>query len=288
MVKAAARSGTQDWKRLPTEAREQLLGLLQLRATLGVFEKLTPLELARRCGLEPDPWQADLLNSTERQVILLCARQSGKSTLTALLGLHQALYTAGSLVLVLAPSQRQSGETYRKVRHAYGQLAGAPEATQESSLKLELANGSRIQVLPGKEQNVRGFSGVSLLIIDEAARVDDSLYQALRPMLAVSGGRIILLSTPFGSRGFYHKEWTEGEGWQRFKVTASECPRISPEWLEKEKQRIGSWWFSQEYLCEFCDSVDQIFSTRDIDAAIDQEIKPLWPVTNSGMRRIAS
>jgi Terminase large subunit, T4likevirus-type, N-terminal len=266
----------QDWKRLPTEAREQLLALLESRSALGTFERLSAVELAQRTGLDPDPWQRDLLNSTERQVILLCSRQSGKSTLTALLGLHQALYTPGSLVLILAPSQRQSMETYRKVRDAYSQLPGAPEPTQESSLKLELENRSRIQVLPGKEGNVRGFSGVSLLIVDEAARVEDGLYMALRPMLAVSGGRIVLLSTPFGSRGFFHKEWAEGDGWRRFKVTASECPRISPEWLEKERARIGSWWFSQEYECTFNDNVDQVFSTRDIDGAISTEVKPLW------------
>lgn len=46
----------------------------------------------------------------------------------------------------------------------------------ESALRLELQNGSRIISLPGKEQTVRGFSGVRLLAIDEAARVPDELY----------------------------------------------------------------------------------------------------------------
>jgi hypothetical protein len=52
------------------------------------------------------------------------------------------------------------------------------------------------------EATIRGFSGVAPLIVDEASRVSDELYQAIRPMLAASGGEILLLSTPFGKRGF--------------------------------------------------------------------------------------
>jgi hypothetical protein len=219
----------------------------------------------------------DLLQSDDRQVILNCSRQSGKSTVSALIALHQTCYVADSLSLVLAPSQRQSMETFRKIHDFYNDLSGVPEVTQESTLKLELANDSRVMVLPGKEANVRGFSGVSLLIVDEAARVDDALYNAIRPMLAVSQGRIILLSTPFGSRGFFWQEWTEGgDDWRRVKITAYQCSRISAKWLEKEKARIGSWWFEQEYECIFKDATDQIFATFDILQAFDKEVKPLW------------
>src|SRR6266496_3392149 len=242
-----------DWKKLPQEVRESFLQALQQRASAITGERLSPIELALACGFaELDSWQADLLNSHDRQVILNCSRQSGKSTTSALIALHAALFTTNSLVLVLAPSQRQSQELYRKIRDGYNQLADVAELTAESALRLEFANGSRVQVLPGKEATVRGFSGVSLLLIDEAARVPDELYQSVRPMMAVSQGRIILLSTPFGSRGFFWQEWCEGgDDWRRVKITADQCPRIPAEWLEKEKQRIGDWWYSQEYQCSF-------------------------------------
>lgn len=268
---------TNDWKRLPTEVREAFLVALQQRASAVSSEKLSLVELSLRLGVTPDPWQRDLFESDDRQVILNCSRQSGKSTSTAIIALHQTCYTPDSLSLVLAPSQRQSMETYRKIRDFYNELTDVPEVMQESSLKLELANNSRVMVLPGKESNVRGFSGVSLLVVDESARVDDQLYQAIRPMLAVSGGRIILLSTPFGSRGFFWQEWTEGgPDWKRVEVDATQCPRIDPEWLAKEKARIGSWYFDQEYMCKFCDSVDQIFASDDIFRAVTNEVKPLW------------
>ena len=240
--------------------------------------------LAARVGITPDAWQSVVLRSTERQVALLCSRQAGKSTVTSLLALHEALHRPGALILLLSPSLRQSQELFLKVKQAYGALTGeAVQAREESALRMNFSNEARIVALPGKEATIRGFSGVDLLIIDEASRVSDELYQAVRPMLAVSGGRIVLLTTPFGKRGFFHHEWTEGANeWQRVKITAHACPRISPEWLEAERARIGDWWFRQEYLCEFVESTDQVFSYDDIQRALDPSVLPLWGVTTDG------
>jgi hypothetical protein len=211
-------------------------------------------------------------------MILLCSRQAGKSTVSSLLALHQAMYRKNSLTLVLSPSLRQSQELFRKIKDSYNALAPPNVAArQESALGMEFGNGSRVVALPGKEATIRGFSGVSLLIVDEAARVPDELYQAVRPMLAVSGGRIALLSTPFGKRGFFFTEWTEGgTDWYRVRVTAQEFPRISPEWLENERQQIGDWWYRQEYFCEFVETSDQVFSYDDISAALANDLKPLF------------
>src|SRR5215207_6984475 len=159
---------------------------------------------AKRLGLKPDPWQEDLLRSTSDRVLLNCCRQSGKSTMTGIIALHRAIYHPGSLILCLAPALRQSQELFGKIVGFYREL-GRPVASQgERKLSLELENGSRIVTLPGSEKTVRGFSGVDLLIVDEAARVADELYYAVRPMLAVSGGRLLMLSTPFGKRGVFY------------------------------------------------------------------------------------
>jgi hypothetical protein len=242
------------------------------------LEKTDTALMANRAGLVPDDWQADLLRSDARQVILLCSRQSGKSTVSSILALHEAVYKPNSLILLLSPSLRQSQELFRKLKDAYNALESPlmPRTAQESALTLEFDNGSRIVALPGKEATIRGFSGVSLLVVDEASRVPDELYQAIRPMLAVSGGRIVLLSTPFGKRGFFHSEWTKGSGWRKVKITADQCPRIDKQWLERERQMIGDWWYLQEYFCEFVETNDQVFSYDDIQAALDSSIKPLF------------
>ena len=143
-------------------------------------------------------------------------------------------------------------------------------------MRIEFANGSRVVSLPGDEGTIRGFSGVSLLIIDEAARVDDNLYRAVRPMLAVSRGRLVALSTPFGQRGWFFDAWQSSEEWERVRVTADECPRITPEFLAAERRTLGERWYRQEYLCSFEDTIDAVFSAEDIQAALSNDVKPLF------------
>lgn len=238
---------------------------------------LDPAALFRAAVGAPDDWQTAMLRLPARQLILNCSRQSGKSTTTAVLALHSALYHPGALILILAPSQRQAVELYRKVK-GFAAAMGVPSQAVErqTGLTLELAGGARIVALPGKEQTIRGFSAVSLLIVDEAARVPDDLYHAIRPMLAVSQGRIALLSTPFGQRGFFYEAWRSSADWQRFEVPASACPRIDPAFLAAERQALGDWWYRQEYECRFSDTNDQIFSTLDIQAAVAPDLAPAF------------
>jgi hypothetical protein len=216
-------------------------------------------------GLDPDPWQLRLLRSEADGVILNCCRQSGKSTMAALVALHKALTCPGSLVLVLAPSERQAKELFDKVAALHRTLGHPVPAESYRKLGMELANRSRIEALPGSEKTIRGFSGVDLLILDKAARVDDALYFAVRPMLAVSGGALMMLSTPYGKRGAFFEEWTNGTGWERYEVSAQECPRISSEFLEEERAALPSWVYRQEYECSFEETEDQVFTTDMIE-----------------------
>ncbi|MSU76662.1 MAG: hypothetical protein EXS16_01065 [Gemmataceae bacterium] len=208
---------------------------------------LDPTLILRAQSMTPDPWQRELLLSREPYVLLNCARQTGKSTTVAALALHQLLNTPGSLVLVVAPSERQSHELFRKVVHANLAL-GQPIPSQRcNQSELELANGSRLVALPGREETIRSFSGVSLLILDEASRVPDDLYRSVRPMLAVSQGRLLALSTPFGQRGWFYDEWIGPGPWRRVHVPWSMCPRILPEFIAEETRALGQAWVDQEY-----------------------------------------
>ena len=166
--------------------------------TTDLAMALDPARLMQACGLPPDPWQRDVLRSAAPRQLLLCCRQSGKSSTCACLALHRALYEPGALILLLSPSLRQSQELFRKVQSAYRVLGHPTPLQTESALRFEMGNGSRIIALPGTEPTVRGYSGVDLLVIDEASRVLDELYYSVRPMLAVSGGALVALSTPFG------------------------------------------------------------------------------------------
>jgi len=234
---------------------------------------LDPVLLARRAGIEPDPWQAEVLRSAAPRRLLNCSRQSGKSTVAAV---HAALYEPGSLVLLLSPALRQSGELFRKVLDIYRALDHAEPPAAESALRLELENGSRIVALPGKEGTIRGYSGVRRLLIDEASRVPDELYRSVRPMLAVSGGDLDAMSTPFGTRGWWFEAWRSEEPWERVEIPATMVPRISPAFLDEERRSMGAWWFNQEYLCQFEDAEDAVFRYDDIIAALSPVVAPLY------------
>lgn len=231
-----------------------------------------------KAGWPPDAWQAAVLRARPRRLLLNCSRQAGKSTVIACAAIDEALCHAPSLTLILSPSQRQSGEIFRTVKGVLGSLDLPMSPDAESLMRVELPNGSRIIALPGKEQNLRGYAKVSLLIIDEASRVPDDLYLSVRPMLAVSGGRLAALSTPFGKRGWWHKAWTEGVGWDRVKITAHDCPRISAAFLEDERRSLPDQWFRQEYLCEFAETNDAVFSFDDVQRALSSDVSPLFSV----------
>jgi hypothetical protein len=167
-----------------------------------------------------------------------------------------------------SPSQLQSGELYKKFVSYLQRLPGAPETKNESLTRLELTNGSRCVSLPGSE-TVRGYSGASLVLIDEAARLDDSLFAAVSPMLAVTNGRLVALSTPAGKRGFWYEAWQNGgDSWERIKVTADQCPRISPEFLQSELNAHGRIRYEQEFFCTFHDDGANVFSSDLIQRAL--------------------
>jgi hypothetical protein len=245
-------------------------------ATADIATALDPARLLTAAGITPDEWQRELLLKPWDRALLLCGRQTGKSTATAALALHTALYREGALVLILAPARRQSKEVLTKVWSLYRSAGRPVRVDNRSELRVRFDNGSRLIARPGTEKTVRGFSAVDLIVEDEAARVPDDLYEAVRPMLAVSGGRLVGLSTPWGKRGWFYRAWTSEQEWHRVKVTGPECPRLSAEFLRQEKAEIGRWMYRQEYLCEFVDPATQMFKTSEIQGAFTSDVEPLF------------
>ena len=217
-----------------------------------------------------------MLRTNIEQGILNCTRQWGKSTVTAVKAVHHAFTRPESLVLVVGPSLRQSAEFVRKAAAFLAKLGIRRQGDGLNSASLVLPNGSRIVGLPGKEETIRGFSKPGLVLIDEAARVDEEMYEAVRPMLAVADGSLWLMSTPCGKRGFFWEVWSNGgPEWTRISVPASECPRISKRFLDRERRALGERSFRQEYCCEFLEAEGQLIRDDFIDRAIRKDIPPL-------------
>lgn len=234
---------------------------------------IDPALIMVKAGMEPDEWQSKILRDRPARLLLNCTRQSGKSTVASAMAVDELL-RGPALVLAICPSERQSKLLIHSTAEIYRTIARLPEP--QAATHLQFANGGEMWALPSSESNIRGFAAVKLLIVDEAARVPDDLYNAVRPMLAVSGGRLAVLSTPYGKRGFFHREWTEGEGWTCVRITAEQCPRISPEFLAQERRSLPADWFGQEYMCEFGDTAGQVFAYEDIEAAFRTDAQPLF------------
>ena len=227
-----------------------------------------PVKFAMSVGIEPDPWQIEVLASDHPRKILCCGRQTGKSTVGAVLAVHAALTRPGSTVLVVAPGERQAKLLFQKAARLYEQAGHPLPAHSHRRTGLELANGSVIEALPAVERTTRGYS-VDLLVVDEAAAVPDEDYFGILPSLIATQGEQVLLSTPRGRRGFFFELWHSDDDWQRMMVRSDEVGRIRPEDLEVFRSTMPEQFFQQEFYCEWLDTEGSLFSYDHIQAALE-------------------
>lgn len=228
---------------------------------------------------DPDSWQQDALRSPSKRQLYLASRQSGKSSVAAIKALHTAMYTDGALVLLVSPSLPQSQEIFRKCLTAYRDLGKPKGVARESALRLEMENGSRIISLPGSEKTNVGYSA-DLVIIDEAARTPAELVESMLPVVAVTGGSVIALTTPKGARGWFYSLWTNPDVedvWERYQVTADSCPRITDDIIREARFTRGERHVQQEYYCSFIADEEAFFDPADLERSLQlADDEPLW------------
>jgi hypothetical protein len=238
-------------------------------------------------GWHPDPWQVSFLSSAAKRESLLCSRRAGKTTATAARVMREACIQPKTDALIFSPTLRQSMELLRMVREFYLACGKPVPAIGETKTVLELANGSRVISLPDNHEGVVGVGNPRLVVIDEGSRVSEELYKSVRPMLAVTNGQLLTLSTPFGNAGWFFDIWDESseaanrhrrlhEQWRKTPVPASAVPRITQDFLDDERIELGQRWFDQEYNLRFLDSIDAVFSQAVIHGARAEDVQPLF------------
>ena len=234
----------------------------------------------KRLGFDPDEWQKRTAGDDGAPCPgALQSRKSARRPRPPPKPSTRQCMSRIRSTIIIAPNPAPVERGVHKVSNLVKGLEPLVELDEDNRLSLTLRNGSRILSLPGDNPStVRGYSAPRLIIEDEAAFVRDETHTALRPMLAASPrGQLIVMSTPFGRRGHFFDAWQSGgDVWQRISITAPECSRISPEWLEAERAQIGDWRFRQEYLCEFVETTDQLFSYDLVQAPSSDEIEPLF------------
>lgn len=238
-------------------------------------------------GWKPDPWQAQFLRSQAKRESLLCSRRAGKTTATAARVVREVCVLPKTDCLIFSPTLRQSMELLRMVREFYLAMGRPVAEVAATKTALELANGSRVISLPDNHEGVVGVGNPRLIVIDEGSRVSEELYKSVRPMLAVTNGQLLTLSTPFGNQGWFFDIWDESaeglsrrrklhEPWRKTPVPAASIPRITPEFLADELVELGQRWFDQEYNLKFLQTLDAVFAQSVIHGARADDICPLF------------
>lgn len=201
-------------------------------------------------AITPTAWQETFLRAPlGASILALTARQVGKTTTAAWAIAHAMLYTPGSLSVIGCPAQRQSAEAVRRVREVLIKVNA--KLKSDNVYGLELENGSRVLALPSSDDSIRGLTVDGWIIADEAARLDDDLITALRPMRARRPlARFAMLSTAWSRSDPFWRAWASDDpSLIRLQATAdTDNTLFAPGFLEQERRAMGEHDFQREYL----------------------------------------
>jgi len=212
-----------------------------------------------------DEFQQEILTETESRILILAPRQTGKSTAVAVRVLHEAMTHDDAVILLASASGRQSGQIMEKARKMAKSLSLEILPPPNKCDGFRLANGSEIIALPDSEETIRGFSAPRLIVVDEAAFASEEVFNALEPMLTISNGTFILLSTPNGQSGYFYEQWHAETGpWKKLKGSLDRCPRVNKEAIENIRKTTAKDIFEQEFECKFVAAGGQIISLETI------------------------
>ena len=235
--------------------------------------------------IELDDWQKQVL-STEGNMCIVSPRQMGKSTVISQDAGEYALNNPNSSIMIIASVERQALLLFEKVLdYIYNKNKSQIKTKKDKPTKhdLKLKNGSIIRCLPTGDSGygIRGYT-IDRLYADEAAFIKEEVWAAVTPMLATTGGDIILLSTPFGKDNYFYRMFTNDK-FTSIHVDPNKVieSREEPQrtnmikFREDEEERMTKLQFQQEHLGLFVGGIDRFISDDLIDLiCVIKEHKP--------------
>jgi hypothetical protein len=243
------------------------LGALEWARRYGVIRTATGRVFPFR-EVERD-YQTEILSSTAKAEIVGKSRQLGISNTYAFVAAEEA--TAGGTVLVVSKSLDQAALF---LEYVYTALSDAPhpEYTAQNKYSLKFSNGGQVICQPATKRAGRGIPA-TIVILDEFAwqHYARDIYTAILPTLATTGGRLIILSTPYGVGNLFQELWAFSQTpigekiWRSFFLPWQRHPDWDDEWAAKMRVQMGPIAFAQEHDVDFQGSGENIFSSVDLD-----------------------
>ena len=117
-----------------------------------------------------------------------------------------------------------------------------------------------------------GYTG-NIVIVDEAAIVEDDVIGAASPTLSRTNGKLWLLSTPHGQTGLFYNVWHDKDltDWFKVKATIEDSAYATPEFIAEQK-RLFPFNVRQDFYCEFTPKKGCLLSRERVEKMIDPTI----------------
>ena len=225
-----------------------------------------------KLNFQPDKIQKSVLDHDAHRLILCCSRQWGKTTIIAIKALHTAIFQPGSEIVIISRSLKQAGLLLNKVCESAAVLGFPRKRVLGYEQSLHLPNGSKIFAVANSEKSSRGYTA-NIVIVDEAALVQDDVVGSASPTLSRTNGKLWLLSTPYGQTGLFYNVWHNKDltDWFKVKATIEDSPYATPEFIAEQK-RLFPFNFRQDFYCEFTPAKGSLLSRERVEKMIDPTI----------------
>jgi len=220
--------------------------------------------MAAVADLPPFKYQEKFLLDTNKEIAFRSGRQVGKTTMVACRILYTALTNTKEIILIIAPTLRQSKIMFDKIKEVINSDTPYAEwikskVIRETSTLVQFDTGSTVHCLPGGEGlNIRGFSPTGM-VFEEAAFIKEKVYTSALPSIAATGGWRIYIGTPFGKRGRFYQAFFNDK-FSKYHVKSKDNPLITEEFLQEERENWTENEYLQEYEGEFTEEADAYFS----------------------------
>jgi len=234
------------------------------------FEVKGPVDFAEKVlDIKPFPYQAKLLEDTNKRIVACMGRQTGKTTTIAMKAIHFADTNPNVTVLITAPSLRQSMIMFDRIAaFVYSSAHLRNEIVRATRTLIHFENGSKIIALPCSENLLRGYTA-HMVILDEASWIpEEVITQVLFPMLTTTQGYAIFLSTPWDKNHFFYRAFVN-PNYSVHKVKSQECPLVTAEFLEEMRQNMTREAYLMEYEAEFVEALNSYFTQELIRKCVE-------------------
>jgi hypothetical protein len=237
-------------------------------------------------GFTPDPFQAEFIASSARNIIVLGGRQTGKSTAAAVRKVYEAVHDTGSTLLLAAPPAASPGRSPKRPVPSSINSASKPAARPRAAAACASPTAAPSSPRPiGRPPPAASPPPGSSLLTKPSSPPTNSSSRS-SPCSPSPTARSCCCPPRAGRSGFFSDQWHATDAdWHRIQCHGADCARITPEALENMRRRRSPQEFAREFECVFTSEPDRFITGRLFDSAVRDDIEPRPPPIRRRLRQ---